>query len=70
MALSTGQGQLNQAFKVLLARWEETKSHWNDPVSKVFEAEHIEALEKQFSITMRGVERLAHALDTCRRDCS
>jgi hypothetical protein len=69
MSLSTGSGQLQQALKNLLTHWEETKTHWTDPVSRAFENDHCTPLEMQILATLRGIQRLADALDQAKRDC-
>ncbi len=69
MSLSTGSGQLQQSLKNLLQHWEDTKMSWSDPVSQAFEKEHCTPIQMQVLATLRGVHRLAQALDEAKHDC-
>ena len=70
MALTTASGKLNLALKTLLARWEETKMRWHDPVSQAFEEDHLAPLDKQVTVTLRAIERLAQDLIKARQECT
>jgi hypothetical protein len=69
MSLSTGSGQLQQCLKDLLLHWDDAKMYWTDPVSQAFEKDHCTPLQMQILATLRGIQRLAHALDQAKRDC-
>ena len=69
MALSTGSSKLSLTLKELRLRWEETKNHWNDPVSQAFDDNHIGPLEAQVIATLRGIDRLAQVLTRAQSEC-
>jgi hypothetical protein len=63
-------GSLHEALRNLNLRWDETQSRWDDSVSRKFEEDHLAHLRKQYGLTLRAVEQLAHALATAERECS
>ena len=69
MSISAGSGKINLALKALRARWEETKTRWNDPVSQTFEENHWTPLEAQVLTTLRAIDRLAQELAQARQEC-
>jgi hypothetical protein len=69
MSLSAGSSKLNLALKALRVRWEETKTHWNDPVSEAFEENYWKPLESQVMTTLRGIDRLGQELAQARQEC-
>jgi hypothetical protein len=70
MDVSSCGGKVHLAMKVLKERWDDTKAKWHDPVSKVFEEQHLGPLEDQIVATLRAIDRLGHNLRDARRDCS
>jgi hypothetical protein len=70
MALAAGTGTLHHALKILLAQWQQTKEIWNDPIGKVFEEDYLVPLEKQLTLTLREIDRLAQHLASVRQECS
>jgi hypothetical protein len=69
MAFGAGSGKLNQAFKDLKVRWEETRNRWKDPVGLAFEENHMVPLERQLVMTLRAMDRLAQTMTQAQRDC-
>jgi hypothetical protein len=69
MALDTGSAKLHLALKNLRLHWDETKSRWNDPVSQVFEDDHLTPLENQVLSTLKAIDRLAQEVAKARQEC-
>jgi hypothetical protein len=69
MSLNTGYAKLNLALDALRLRWDETRAHWNDPVSQRFEEDYWLSLERQVQDTLRETDQLAHALVKARQEC-
>jgi hypothetical protein len=69
MSLSVGSSKLNEAFKDLRSRWEETRAHWQDDVALDFEDHHWRILELQVQATLRGIDRLSQELARARQEC-
>ncbi len=70
MSLSVGSSKLNDAFKELRARWEDTRAYWKDEVAQDFEDHHWRPLEIQVQATLRGLDQLAQELARARQECS
>lgn len=63
MKLSTGRIKLNSAMKTLALHWEQTKTTWNDPVSRDFDENHFEPLAEQVGTTLRAIDRLGEVIE-------
>jgi hypothetical protein len=69
MDFTTGSSKLGLALKTLRLQWEETKTRWDDPVSRAFEEQHLVLLDEQVQTTLRGLDRLTGAFLQARQDC-
>ena len=70
MNLSTGWMELSAALKNMRVLWDETKTEWNDSVSRDFEENHWQPLEMQTISTLHAIDRLGPILGTAQRECS
>jgi hypothetical protein len=70
MSLDTGLSKVNLAMKSLRYRWEETKGHWKDAVSRDFETRFWLPLDAQVLTTLRVIDRLAQAIAKAKQECS
>jgi hypothetical protein len=68
-SLSDGAAQLRAAIDVLERAWSATEDHWGDVVRDRFEAERLEPLRKQLSLTMDAIQQTADVLNAARRQC-
>ena len=69
MSLSAGAGGLEEARKVLLARWREVRSGWSDDVARRFEEDVIEPLAKDLTRGAEAMNAAATQASAARRDC-
>ncbi len=58
---------LEVAWRTLMQRWQQTKTAWNDPVSRTFEERVMRPLAGQEERTQRELERLTEVIDQARR---
>jgi hypothetical protein len=70
MSLSVASSKLNDAFKELCARWEDTRACWKDEVAHDFEDHYWRPLEIQVQAALRGLDQLAQELARARQECS
>jgi hypothetical protein len=70
MSLNTGWSELNSALKNMRQLWEEIQGSWNDPVSRDFDANHWQPLERHVIAALRAMDRLDPILARAQRDCS
>jgi hypothetical protein len=67
--LSSGTGQLTQAFADLKDRWKEAKEHWNDDVRRQFEQTHLAEIPTRLTQLLGAAQRLAEVLEKAGKDC-
>jgi hypothetical protein len=70
MGVYEGRGQLGKAIKLLLRRWEEAKSEWDDSVSKNFEKTYLLPMEMDLRNAVGAMDHMAQVLAQVRRDCT
>lgn len=70
VSLTTGKAKLNYAMKSLIGRWDDTKEHWQDAVSRDFEEKYLEPLAPQMATTIRGIDHLAQLFVAAEQECS
>jgi hypothetical protein len=68
-SLSDGAAQLRAAIDVLERAWAATEDHWDDVVRDRFEAERLEPLRKQLSLTVDAIQQTGDVLNAARRHC-
>jgi len=69
MGVHEGRAQLNKAMKELLARWNETRSSWDDPRSREFEEKYVNLLATDLKTTLTAMDHLAILMQQVQRDC-
>lgn len=60
-------GGLANAGNKLQQRWEQTKTEWNDPVSRELEQTVLTPLAEQMQRTLRELERLTQVIEQAQR---
>ena len=69
MSLSTGRGQLSNAFKRLKADWEATENVWRDIIRKEFAEEFGDPLATRMAAVLTAMDRLDGVLGQMKADC-
>jgi hypothetical protein len=69
MGVYEGRGQLTKAMKELMARWYETKTDWDDIMSKHFEEKYLVNLQQDMRIAMSAMDQMAVLLSHAKHDC-
>jgi hypothetical protein len=57
-------------MKELMGRWNETRSSWDDSVSKAFEEKHLLPMEQDLRNALSAMDHMAQVLSAIRRDCT
>jgi hypothetical protein len=70
VSLSTASVSLADGLKTVGTLWEDTRTGWDDPVSRAFEADYWQPLKNQVESTLAALERLAPILARAQQDCS
>lgn len=70
MGVHEGQSQLNKAYKELNARWQQTLSDWNDPVSKAFAEKYLLPIEHELRMTGKAMDQMSRLLSQIKSECT
>ena len=70
MSLASSRNRLSAALKELLARWEQARAQWDDPMSQDFEQHYLALLEPKLRNTLTAMEKLEAILARARHECS
>jgi hypothetical protein len=68
--LHSGAVKLEQAMRVLRARWEQTRELWHDSTSRAFEDNHLADLEPHVKVVLEAAARLREVLDKAQQEVS
>jgi hypothetical protein len=68
--IHSGAVKLEQAMRVLMLRWEQTKELWHDSASKNFEDRYLADLEPQVKVIVEAAARLTEVLDRAQQEVS
>lgn len=69
MGVYESRGQIEKSMKDLLARWEQAKTAWNDPMSRAFEQERLVPLERDLRQAAGAMEQMGALLRQIRNAC-
>jgi len=69
MGMHEGRARVAKSVKELLARWSETRSHWDDAASRAFEDRHIHPVEVDSRQALNAMDGMAQVLMQAKRDC-
>ncbi len=69
MSLAMASGQLSDARKTLLARWEVLNRTWRDDVAERFEDRFIAQLDRDLRDAAQGMAQMDSRLRQIRREC-
>lgn len=69
MSLATGRAKLVGSMKELMLKWERTREHWDDPMSRTLEDRVLNPLEPKIRAAAVAMEKMAEVLAKARRDC-
>ena len=67
--LGTGVTKLRKSWKRVLERWQDTKPHWRDSVSRDFEKNYLAEFEPEILATLERMKTLAGMLETAAHEC-
>ena len=69
MSVRAGRTKLLGMMKDLQVKWEQTKSDWNDPMSRELEKTCMEPLERKIRAAAVAMEQMGEVLERARREC-
>lgn len=70
MGIHEGSSQMTKAMKELLLAWSETRTSWDDGVSRSFEEKYIVPLQADARRAADALGAMAALLDQIRRECT
>jgi hypothetical protein len=69
MTLTTGRTKLHEAYKALLARWEDARAGWDDAAARDFQEAFWEPIGPDVQTALRAIDRLAGVLAQMKNEC-
>ncbi len=69
MSLTSNRAKLQRLTKDLTIRWERTTEEWNDPMSRRFQAEFLELLQRTVVASSEAMDSMNEVLMRAQRDC-
>ena len=70
MSLGSARNQLKSSVTTLMLHWDEVRAHWDDPVSRAFERDHLLQLEPAARAAVAAMEKMGDLMAKAQRDCS
>ena len=70
MSMQTAAAQLVKTTKVLHYQWDRANEHWDDPVSRRIEEQHIKPLLEMVHSAIGAMETMSEAINRSRYECS
>jgi hypothetical protein len=70
MSVSSGAGQLNDARKAAMARWEVMRRKWRDETAQRFESSVMRAIDEDLRKAIAAMSQIQGAMDKARQECS
>jgi CHAD domain-containing protein len=67
--LTTGAGQLRDAFDVLERAWLDAREHWRDANSRTLEEQYLRPLAARVAAAFPAIRQLATVLAQAEREC-
>jgi hypothetical protein len=69
MSLAVGRSKLVGSLKELMVKWDRTKEHWDDPMSRTLEERVLLPLEPKIRAAATAMEKMGEVLARARREC-
>ncbi len=69
MGVYEGRGALSKAIKQLQLHWAETRMHWDDVQSRVFEQRFLLPLENDLRQALAAMDHMSQVMAQARKDC-
>jgi hypothetical protein len=69
MGVYEARGSLEKAMKELTLKWVETKSVWDDPMSRRFEERFLTNLQMDMRNAVGAMDQMASLLQQAYHDC-
>ena len=69
MSLQVSRSRVMAGLKDLNARWQKVSTDWDDPMSRKFQLEYIEPLERRARAAVGAMEHMHEVVSKARREC-
>jgi len=69
MSVAGGRVRMDMAIKDLRIRWNHVAERWNDPVSRAFEENYLDALDTAARIAGGALDKMREVIERARREC-
>ena len=69
MSLQSSRAKIQRLTKDLMVQWNQTKTLWNDPVSRRFETEYLLPLDRAVTASAEAMDSMHEIVSRAKRDC-
>ena len=69
MSLTSNRAKLQRLTKDLTIQWDRTTEDWNDPMSRRFQTEFLELLQRTVVASSEAMDTMNEVLMRAQRDC-
>lgn len=69
MSLTSNRAKLQRLTKDLTIKWDRTTEDWNDPMSRRFQTEFLELLQRTVVASSEAMDTMNEVLMRAQRDC-
>jgi len=69
MSVAGGRMRMDLAIKDLRTRWVQVAELWDDPVSRAFEENYLDTLDKAARLAGGALDKMRETISRAKRDC-
>ncbi len=69
MSVAGARMRMELALKDLHLKWAQVSQSWNDPVSRAFEGNYLDALDQGARLAGAAMDKMREAVARAKREC-
>lgn len=69
MSVAGARMRMNLALKDLHLKWAQVSQSWNDPVSRAFQSNYLDALDQGTRLAGGALDKMRDAIARAKREC-
>lgn len=69
MSVAGARMRMDLALKDLQIKWAQASQSWNDPVSRAFESNYLDALHQGCRLAGSALDKMRDAIARAKREC-
>lgn len=69
MSVAGARMRMDLALKDLQIKWAQVSQSWNDPVSRAFESNYLDALQQGTRLAGAALDKMRESIARAKREC-